>query len=123
MEAIDDSQLGKYITMAKKVFIILTTSIDIEDLSDVLKAVQTLAAKWKLLSTNLGMKQETIELIQHNNSRDAMMCLLEALAEWLKLNYTYQRHGKPSWRKLAEAVKSLNYVAFEAIVKAHVMAS
>jgi len=35
------------------------------------------------------------------------------------MNYDHGRHGRPSWRKLAKAVKSLDYTIFERIAKDH----
>ena len=58
--------------------------IDIDDLGDVLDEVKTLSAKWKLLSTYLHLREDSLEVIEQNNPRDAISCLCEALAEWLK---------------------------------------
>ena len=80
-----------------------------------LDAVETLSSQWKLLSTKLRIKSSSLDIIQHNHPGDAKMCLYEALEEWLRLNYDHQRHGRPSWRRLAEAVKSLDYRLFEKI--------
>ena len=82
-----------------------------------LDAVETISAKWSLLCTKLGVKQSSLDLIRRNYLGDAKMCLYEALGEWLRLNYDHQRHGRPSWRRLAEAVKSLDYRLYEQIAK------
>ncbi len=42
-----------------------------------------------------------------------MRCLQLALTDWLKLNYNY---GKPSWKKLAKAMRPLDGNIFEKIV-------
>ena len=57
----------------------------------------------------------TLDVIKSNNPGDVDGCLHEALGEWLKLNYDYQRHGRPSWKKLAEAVSSMDYALSEKI--------
>ncbi len=86
-------------------------------MKDVLDMVETLSSQWSLLTTKLGVKQSSLDIIKHNHPGDAKMCLYEALGEWLRLNYDHQRHGRPSWRKLAEAVKSLDYRLFERIAE------
>lgn len=55
--------------------------------------------------------------LEQNNPRDVRLCLYKAIGEWLNLNYNHQRHGRPSWRRLAEAVRTLNYAIFETIIK------
>ena len=86
---------------------------DLDDLGDVLDAVETLSSKWRLLSTKLRIRETSLDLIEHNHPKDAKTCLYKALGEWLRLNYDHQRHGRPSWRRLAEAVKTLDYTLFE----------
>ena len=93
--------------------------IDIDDLGDVLDEVKTLSAKWKLLSTYLHLREDSLEVIEQNNPRDAISCLREALAEWLKYNYNCEKHGKPNWRSLARAVQSLDQSLSEKIISDH----
>ena len=94
--------------------------LDVDDLLDVLGAVESsLSANWKRFSTQLGIKTGSIEVIEHNHPRDAKACLYDALVDWLKMNYDHQRHGRPSWERLAKAVKSLDSALFEQIVKEH----
>ena len=90
-----------------------------DDLVDVLDVVETLSSQWKRLSTKLGIKPSSLDTIQQNHPGDADMCLYEALEEWLKMNYDYRRHGRPSWRRLAEAVKKLDCKLFERICDTH----
>ncbi len=104
------SSLGVSFIGGFTVYILFNVGID--DLKDVLDAVKTLSSQWSLLATMVGVKQSSLDIIKHNHPGDAKMCLYEALGEWLKLNYDHQRHGRPSWRKLAEAVKSLDYRLF-----------
>ena len=98
--------------------------IDIDDdLGDVLDTVEPLSAKWRLLSTKLRLKESALDVIEHNHPGDARTCLYMALGEWLRLNYDIQKHGRPSWRRLAEAVRNLDFGLFEKIVKTHSRAS
>ena len=100
---------------------IYNCTIDIDDLNEVLDAVETLSAQWSLLCTRLGVKQSTLRLIETNHPGDVRMCLYKALGEWLSLNYNFDKHGRPSWRKLAEAVKSFDYALFKKIADTHRM--
>ena len=72
--------------------------------------------RWRTLATNLRLRIPSMDTIGKNNSSDAVRCLQLALTDWLKLNYNYEKHGKPSWKKLAKAMKPLNGNIFENIV-------
>ena len=80
--------------------------------------MEKLSPKWKLLATKLRLRNHAVENIQENCS-DVMSSLNEALKEWLKLNYNHPKYGRPSWRRLAEAVRSLDYGIFEVIARNH----
>ena len=86
--------------------------IGTRDMKHVLNAVEKLSAKWIFLSVELGIEESTLELIEHYHPGDAKMCLYKVLREWLKLNHDITMHGKPSWSRLAEAVKSLKLYTF-----------
>lgn len=92
---------------------------DVDDLRDILDVVEPLSARWRLFSSKLRLKESTLDVIERNNPKDVETCLYKALGEWLKLNYDHQRHGMPSWRRLAEAVHKMDYKLFERIVKSH----
>ena len=66
----------------------------------------------------LRLRNHAVENIQGNCS-DVMSSLSKALKEWLKLNYNHQKYGRPSWQRLAEAVRSLDYGLFEEIARNH----
>ena len=88
---------------------LLPCNLDVDDdLGDVVDAVEPLASKWRRLSTKLRLRQSTLDVIERNNPGDMHGCLHKAMAEWLKLNYDHLRHGKPSWKRLAEATSSLD---------------
>ena len=82
-------------------------------------AVKPLASKWRKLCTELGFKEGTLNVIEHNNPGNMDGCLRNALGEWLKLNYDYQRHERPSWRRLASAVFKVNYALSKKIITMH----
>ncbi len=84
-------------------------------MGDVLDAVEALSAQWRLLSIKLRIKESTLDIIERNYPTDVQTCLYKALGEWLRLNYDHQRHGRPSCRRLAGAVRSLDYRLSEKI--------
>lgn len=89
-------------------------------MGDVYESVEVLAAQWKVLSTKLRLKESAVNIIEHDYPRDARTCLREALAEWLKLNYSHIKYGRPSWRNLAKAVHSMDPELFERIASEHI---
>ena len=122
MIAIDDNQLGMCIYIHYIIIMLVLFfpyAIDTNNIKHVLNAVEKLSAKWRLLSVELGIRESTLDLIEHDHSGDAKMCLYNVLGEWLKLNYDVEMHGRPSWRRLAEAVKSLDRTLFEKIATEH----
>ena len=82
-------------------------------------AVEELSFRWRVFCTKLCLRQHSLDLINRDNSGDSKTCLCMALGDWLKLNYDYKRHGKPTWGKLAEAAKGLDNVVYERIVRTH----
>ncbi len=72
--------------------------------------------RWRTLATNLRLKDSTMNTIEKNDNNDVVRCLQFALMDWLKLNYNYEKNGKPSWKKLAKAMRPLDGNIFEKIV-------
>ncbi len=89
-------------------------SEDIADIMEVLADFDT--GRWRTLATNLRLRIPSLDTIETNNRSDVVRCLQLALTDWLRLNYNYEKHGKPSWKKLAKAMKPLDGNIFENIV-------
>ena len=119
LTAIDDNQLSMCIYIHYIIIMLVLFFLDTNDMKHVLNAVEKLSAKWRLFSVELGIEESTLDLIEHDHSGNAKMCLYNVLREWLKLNYDVEMHGRPSWRRLAEAVKSLDRTLFEKIATEH----
>ena len=92
---------------------------DEDDLTDVLNEVETIAPKWNVFGTKLGVSHGNRASIEHDKGTDAQECLLALLTTWLMRNYNCGRHGNPSWRKLAEALQSLDGALFQQIAANH----
>ncbi len=69
--------------------------------------------RWRTLATFLRLKDSSMSTIMEV---DVVRCLQLALTDWLRLNYNYEKHGKPSWKKLAKAMRPLDRNIFEKIV-------
>lgn len=54
----------------------------------------------------LGLRQDILESIKHLHQNDNQMLMTAMATEWLKRNYNVERFGKPSWKKLVEAVEA-----------------
>lgn len=81
--------------------------------------MEKLASRWEILFTKLGLEGSKISVINRNYPRDAENCLREALEEWLRTNHNTGKYGKPCWRKLAEAIRSMNYEVYKRIANEH----
>ena len=92
---------------------------DIDDLGEVLDEVKSLSSRWRRLSTNLHLSETDLDEIKCNNPGSVGDCLRNALGEWLKWNFDIERYGKPSWMKLAEAVRNLDFSLSWRIARAH----
>ncbi len=89
-------------------------SEDIADIMEVLADFDT--GLWFELATELRLRDSSKTSIRANNGHDVVRCLQLALTDWLRLNYNLKKYGKPSWKKLAKAIKPLNEGIFLKIV-------
>lgn len=53
----------------------------------------------------LHLKQSDLDSIKLKNN-DFVEAMTEIISNWLKLNYNYQKFGKPTWKALVDAVGS-----------------
>ncbi len=90
-----------------------------DDLADAVNVLSGLAPKWRNLTFNLRLKNDSMNIIESECSQNVTRCLQRAIEDWLRLNYNYRRNGVPSWRMLAEAVRDLDGSVFEKIVSEH----
>ena len=79
-------------------------SAEIDDLFDVKRKLEPVAARWKSLGLALRLDPDKLKVIERND-RDCSDCLTEVLTLWLKKNYNSRRFGEPSWELLATAVR------------------
>ncbi len=89
-------------------------SEDIADIMEVLADFET--ELWLDLARNLLLRDYSMKTIKTNNGFDVVRCLQLAITDWLRLNYKFEEYGKPSWKKLAKAIKPLDKDIFLKIV-------
>ena len=65
-----------------------------------------LAANFHCLGCALGLRVSTLKEIKTNNPSDVRKALGEVINTWLAQQYTTERFGEPSWRRLVSAVAS-----------------
>ena len=91
-----------------------------EDIADIMEMLADFdIGRWRTLATSLRLKDSSMNTIKADNSNDVVRCLQLALTDWLNLNYDYENHGKPSWKKLAKVMKPLNGSIFEKIASTY----
>ena len=77
---------------------------DLDDLFDVRKELNPVAAKWKNIGIALRLNPDILDSIQAGNSNNPQACLSSMLTEWLKGNYNVKRFGEPTWKWLVDVV-------------------
>ena len=89
------------------------------DWSKVFAECNSLASKWQELSTYLGLTPSIIDRIKSDFSGNCLGCLIEALKEWIKMNYDTQTYGKPSWKTLLKAIAKIDKLRFTTLATEH----
>lgn len=76
----------------------------IDDKSDVLEQVQTIAASWNAFGLALGLKPSTLNDID-KDCTGVQKCLDQVVEKWLLVKYDNDRYGNPTWNNLIKAVR------------------
>ena len=74
--------------------------LTINELNSVLNKVWDARSKWNNIGLALEVSQGDLEAIKASNNNDADVCFREILTRWL------QRCSRPTWRVLADALRS-----------------
>ena len=64
----------------------------------------SLAAKWRIVSTYLGLPKNTVDQIEADHPKSVERCWSEALSKWLQQNAPAETYGLPSWSTLLKAI-------------------
>ena len=79
----------------------MSTATGEDDLRDAVRELTDVAASWRNIGTQLGIRDSQLEAIQGDKPLD---CLRQMLATWLRRSYNVKQFGEPTWVKLVEAV-------------------
>ena len=90
-----------------------------DDWNRVVKECSFLSSKWESLSVQLGLSNNTIGTIKHDNPGDSRACWNQALLEWIRQAYNTGKYGEPSWRTLLQAVAEEDKLAFKKLCQKH----
>lgn len=95
-------------------FLFLFFSHFISAISDLEVVVSTLqkyhftTTHWDRLCLSLGILYDKLKNIEDNYPRKVEQQFREGLSEWLRLQYEYEKYGKPTWRKLVNTLEGIN---------------
>ncbi len=90
-----------------------------DDHCSVYLAISSLAGQWRQCGLLLGLKYSKLDEIQENHPRDVEICLMRSLCEWLRRNFNYKEHGRPTWRRLIGTVNEINSALAEELAIQH----
>ena len=94
-------------------FVVAGSSIDINDLDDVLRLLTACGfskKRWYELGLRLGLLKGTLDEIEANHPNDVSHCLTECLSQWLRRADNVDSRGGATWNSLSDALKSINEV-------------
>ena len=81
----------------------MSTSTGERDLSDTIRELTYVAAKWRNIGILLGILDSQLDAIQMQGDSPPD-CLRRMLTTWLRRNYDVNQFGEPTWVKVVEAV-------------------
>ena len=81
----------------------------------------TIKANYYQLGIELGLPPGELEAIQQARSQNIAQALTQVLLTWLRQLYDVERHGRPTWQRLVEAVGGINHALAVGIASKHGM--
>lgn len=79
----------------------LPTILGENDMVDLIGALDEVKPRWMEIGLYLGFQYHQLETIATNSRRHVVSSMVAA---WLRWNHNYKVFGKPSWKKLVEAI-------------------
>ena len=76
------------------------TEDDLIDIIDALEEGGFASTDWRTLGLRFRIKNNDLNVIEHNHSKNVVRCLHECLTKWLKT-------GKATYTELAEALEKM----------------
>ena len=78
-----------------------------------------MAGRWEELSGYLGLPSAIIDRIRTDNPKNSISCWHQSVKEWINQNYDTERHGKPSWNTLVQAIGRVDNLACNKLAAKH----
>ena len=72
------------------------------DCYEIMTELDQVAHRWDKIGLALGLTPSTLERIRTDQADPWRT----TITEWLKMKYNVQRFGKPTWRRIVEAVRA-----------------
>ncbi|XP_019863270.1 PREDICTED: uncharacterized protein LOC109592183 [Amphimedon queenslandica] len=85
--------------------------LTIRDLGEVISALQKhhfTTTKWGTLCLHLGILYDKLKNIEDNHPKKVEQQFQEGISQWLRLQYEYEKYGKPTWRILVNTLEKIN---------------
>ena len=76
-----------------------------DEITCILEDLHEVIADCYKIGTQLHLRQHYLDGIKRKNI-DFVEAMTEIIDNWLKLNYDFERFGKPTWKALVDAVRS-----------------
>ena len=76
------------------------------DFRDVCRELVAIKAMYYQLGVELGLSPGELDAIRRENSHDADQAFNVVVLRWLRQQYQVERFGRPTWKRLIEAVES-----------------
>ena len=93
----------------------LALTVGLKDHAEIMQALSTLV-KWEKLGLELGLLNPTLCAISRDH-KETEACKREMLAAWLQWQDNVEQKGRPSWRRLLDALKHVNHAALAAEIE------
>uniref|UniRef100_A0A1X7TXB5 Death domain-containing protein n=1 Tax=Amphimedon queenslandica TaxID=400682 RepID=A0A1X7TXB5_AMPQE len=94
---------------------------DLVDVLDLLKRCGFPKANWYELGLRLGLKKNTLDIIEKNHPHDVSRCMTECLSQWLGRADNVDSRGGANLDSLSDALRSMNETAVAEKLKHHVL--
>ena len=91
--------------------ILFETDLDIGDLDHILGLLENFGfpeTKWYKLGLRLGLKKNTLDVIEKNHPHDVSRCMTEGISQWLGRADNVDSRGGANLGSLSDALQSMN---------------
>ena len=93
--------------------------VDGDDFIDIAHELQGFEVNYYTLGRNLHLSRDKLAIIELNNHSSCVTAFGKVIDEWLSMNYTISRFGRPSWQLLVKAVNEIDHERAKVIANKH----